>query len=76
MLQLGFHGCSIVDCELMNISQVYEGNYFGPVSFKACQYAMNNENISMDLRQVNMKDAQIGLQKKFIWTKKSMMGRQ
>jgi uncharacterized protein YhbP (UPF0306 family) len=60
----------------MNISQVYEGNYFGHVSFKACQYAMNNENISMDLRQVNMKDAQIGLQKKFIWTKKSMMGRQ
>jgi uncharacterized protein YhbP (UPF0306 family) len=60
----------------MNISQVYEGNYFGHVSFKACQYAMNNEFFFMDLRQVNMKDAQIGLQKKITWTKKSMMGRQ
>jgi hypothetical protein len=60
----------------MNISQVYEGNYFGHASFKACQYAMNNERNSMNLKQVSMKDAQIGLQKIIIWTKKSMMGRQ
>jgi hypothetical protein len=60
----------------MNISRVYEGNYFGHVLFKACQYVMNNERNSMNLKQVSMKDAQIGLQKIIIWTKNSMMGRQ
>lgn len=44
------------------------------MSFKACQYAMNDDRISMDLRQVSMKDAQISLQKKLFGQKNPWWG--
>ncbi len=37
--------------------------------FKACQYATNDDKVFMGLRQVSVKDAQIGLQKTITWTK-------
>jgi len=52
---------SIVDCELLNFPHAYEGTCFGHVLFKACQYSMNDEKCSMELRQVNVRDARVGL---------------
>jgi hypothetical protein len=49
---------SIVDYELLNLQQVYEGTCFGCVLFKACQYATNDDKVSMGLSQVSVKDAQ------------------
>jgi hypothetical protein len=49
---------SIIDCELLNLPQVYEGICFGHVLSKACQYSMNDDKVSMELRQVSLKDAQ------------------
>ncbi len=53
---------SIIDCELLNLFQVYEGACFGHVLFKTCQYFMNDDKVSMGLKKVSVKDAQIGLQ--------------
>jgi len=68
-----FH--SIVDYELLNLQRVYEGTCFGCMLFKACQYATNDDKVSMGLSQVSVKDAQTCLQKKITWTKKSRKGR-
>jgi hypothetical protein len=46
-----------------------EGTCFGHVLFKGCQYSMNDDKVSMGLRQVSVKDAQIGLHKTITWTK-------
>jgi len=48
---------SIVDCELLNLPHAYESTCFGHVLFKACQYSTNDDKGSMELRQVNVKDA-------------------
>jgi hypothetical protein len=55
--------CSIVDCEMLNLLRVYKATCFGHVLFKTCQYATNDDKVFMGLRQVSVKDAQIGLQK-------------
>jgi len=60
---------SIVDREILNLLQIYEDTCFGHVLFKACQYATNDDKVFMGLRQVSVKDAQIGLQKIITWTK-------
>jgi hypothetical protein len=49
---------SIIDCELLNLPQVYEGICFSHVLSKTCQYSMNDNKVSMGLRQVSVKDAQ------------------
>jgi len=36
----------------------YEGICFGHVLSKTCQYSMNDDKISMGLKQVNVKDAE------------------
>ncbi len=38
---------SIIDCEVFKLLQVYEGTYFKHVMFIACQYAMNDDKVSM-----------------------------
>jgi len=63
---------SIIDYEFLNFQQVYEGTCFGHVLFKACQYATNDDKVSMGLSQVSVKDAQTCLQKIIIWTKKEV----
>ncbi len=52
---------SIVDCELLNLIQVYEGICFGHVLSKTCQCSMNDDKVSMGIRQVNVKDVRVGL---------------
>jgi hypothetical protein len=54
---------SIIDCELLNLFHVYEGTCFGHVLFKTCQYSMNDDKVSMGLKKMSVKDAQIGLHK-------------
>ncbi len=49
---------SIVGYELLNLQWVYEGTCFGHVLFKTCQYATNDDKVSMGLSQVSVKDAQ------------------
>ncbi len=61
--------CFIVDCEMLNVLRVYEDTCFGHVLFKTCQYATNDDKVFMGLRQVSVKDAQIGLQISITWTK-------
>jgi hypothetical protein len=36
---------------------MYEGIYFGYVMSKACQYATNDDKVSVGLTLVNVKDA-------------------
>jgi hypothetical protein len=62
--------CSIIDYEPINLPWVYEGTCFGPMFFFKCQYAMNDDKVSMDFRQVNVKNAQVGLQNTISWKKK------
>jgi hypothetical protein len=40
------------------------------------QYSTNEDKVSMELKQVIVKDAQTCLQKTIIWTKKFEKGRQ
>ncbi len=48
---------SIIDCELLKLLWVYESTCFGHVMFKTCQYATNDDKISMGLTLVSVKDA-------------------
>jgi hypothetical protein len=48
---------SIIDYELLNLLYVYEGTCFGHVLFKTCQYSTNDDKVSMELKQVNVKNA-------------------
>jgi hypothetical protein len=66
---------SIIDYEPLKILRVYEGTCFGHVMSKACQYATNDNKISIGLRNVSVKEAQSGLQKTITWTKKSRKGK-
>jgi hypothetical protein len=60
---------SIIDYELFNFLWVYEGTCFGHVTFKSCQYLLNDDKVSMGLILVSMKDVQTSLQKIIIWKK-------
>jgi hypothetical protein len=51
--------CSIIDCELLKFLRVYEGISFGHVMFKPCQYAVNDNKVSMGFIPMTMKNAQI-----------------
>jgi hypothetical protein len=46
---------------------LHEGTYFHHVLFKTCQYATNDDKVSMDLGQVYVKDTQTSIQKIIIW---------
>jgi hypothetical protein len=46
---------SIVDCQPLKLEMVYEGMCFGHIMFKACQYAMNDEKMTNDLKHVSVK---------------------
>jgi hypothetical protein len=65
--------CSIIICQPLKLNQVYEGMCFGHVMSKACQY---DNKVFKGLMQVDVKDAQVVLQKTITWTKKSSKGRQ
>jgi hypothetical protein len=52
---------SVINCEPLKILRVYEGTCFGHVMFKACQYAINNNKISVRFQYVSVKDALVGL---------------
>jgi len=68
--------CSIIDCRLLKLQQVYKGMCFGHIMFKAYQYVTNDEKVITSLKQVNVKAAQRNLQKIITWTKKSEKGKQ
>ncbi len=57
---------SIINCELLKLLRVYKDICFGHVMFKTCQYAMNDDKVSMGLILVSVKDVQTGLQKKLL----------
>ncbi len=67
---------SIVDYCPLKLQQVYECMCFDHIMSKACYYATNDENVTTNLKQVNVKVAQGNLQKTITWTKKSKKGRQ
>ncbi len=66
---------SIIDCEPLMMSQVYEGTCFGHVMSKVCQYTTNLNKVSVGPTLVNVKHAYVGLQKTITWTKKLGKGR-
>jgi len=66
----------IINCELLKLLQVYERICFGHVTSKTCQYVMNDDKVLVGLILVNVKDAQIGLQKIISRIKKSGKGKQ
>jgi len=55
--------CLIIICQPLKFNHVYEGTYFEHVMSKVCQYATNDDKISKGLMQINVKDAQVALQK-------------
>jgi len=65
---------SIIDYEPLNILRVYEGTCFGHVMSRDCQYATNDENVFVRLRNVSVKKVQSGLQKTISWTKRFEKG--
>ncbi len=67
---------SIIDYKPLKVHRVCERTCFRHVMSKACQYATNDDKIFDGLRNVNVKEAQNGLQKTITWTKKSEKGRQ
>ena len=61
----------------------YVGIYFGHAMSKACQYAIMDEKVCINMLEVNtcniaqvMLGAQVTLQKTIKWTKNSRKGRQ
>ncbi len=68
--------CSIVDYRPLKLQRVYEGTCFGHIMSKACQYATNDEKVTIGLKQINVKATQGNLQKIIMWTKKLGKGRQ
>jgi hypothetical protein len=59
----------IIDYEPFKFLWVYEGTCFGYVMSKACQYAMNDDNVFVCLILMNVKNAQTSLQKIITWMK-------
>jgi hypothetical protein len=47
----------------------YEGICFGHVMFKVCQYGTNDDQVSMGLTLVTLKEVQVNLHKTITWTK-------
>jgi hypothetical protein len=47
---------SIINYEPLKILRVYEGTCFGHVMSKACQYATNDDKISIGLKNVSVKE--------------------
>ncbi len=52
---------SIMNYEVLKLSQVYEGAYFGHVMFKACQYVTNDDKVVVGSTLVSVKDVQVDL---------------
>ncbi len=48
---------SIVDCEPLKMLRMCEGICFGHVMSKSCQYATNDDKVSIRLTLVSVKDA-------------------
>jgi hypothetical protein len=48
---------SIINYEPLKILRVYEGTCFGHVMSKACQYATNDDKISIGLKNVSVKES-------------------
>lgn len=67
--------CYIVDCQPLKFLWVYEGTYFGHVMSRTCQYGSNDERMVTSLKHVNVKNAEVSLQKTITWTKKLRKGR-
>jgi len=51
---------SIFNCEPLNILRVYKGTCFGHVMSKACQYVINDEKVSIGLKNGTVKKIQSG----------------
>ncbi len=64
----------VISCEPLQLFQPFAGFYFGHVVPKACQYAMNEINVGVGMKEVNLKDAQAAFQKTITQTKKSGKG--
>ncbi len=67
---------SIIDYEPLKILKVYEGTCFRHAMSKAYQYATNDNKIYVGLEHVNVKNAEVGLQKTITWTKKFTIRRE
>ncbi len=46
---------SVINYQTLKLQKVYEGMCFGHIMFKACQYAMNDEKVTNDLKHVSVK---------------------
>jgi len=67
---------SVVSYDVLGLTKHFQGNCFGHAFFKACQYALIDEEICKGLKYVFVKAAQFDLQKCIIWSKKAGKGRQ
>jgi hypothetical protein len=66
---------SIINCEPLRFTKIYENTCFGHVMFKIYEYATNDDTTSKSLIHVNLKDMQFALQKTITSTKKSKKGK-
>ncbi len=60
---------SIVKCEVIDLNEKFQGTCFGPIFYKACQYAITNEKVCKNLSFISIKYAQSNLQKCVTWPK-------
>ncbi len=60
---------SIIKCEVIDLNEKFQGNCFGHVFSKACQYAITNEKVCKNLWFISIKYAQLNLQKCVTWPK-------
>ncbi len=61
----------IIDCDSLKLLCIYEDICFGHVMSKVSQYGTNDDQVSMGLILVILKEVQISLHKKITWTKNS-----
>jgi hypothetical protein len=53
----------VVSCALLQLSSPFNGTCFGHVMSKACQYAMNDSKVRVEMKDVSLAKVEYVLQK-------------
>ncbi len=65
----------IVNCDILRLKESFNGNCFGHVLSKGCQYGIIEEKVCKNMKFVSIKIEQFDIQKCITWLKKSGKGR-
>lgn len=67
---------SIVNCDILRLKESFNGNCFGHVLSKGCQYGIIEEKVCKNMKFVSIKNVQFDIKKCITWLKNSGKGKQ